>query len=86
MSIRKKSIGAFERFQDALLELPDREKIKLYPLFQTIEVYWQTYSQAVERKEDHVMGEIYYLRRGPRGKSLQKFLEDSQAPECVASC
>jgi predicted RNase H-like nuclease (RuvC/YqgF family) len=76
---KKEADRAFERFEGALLKLPDREKIKLYPLFQTILAYWMAYSQAVERKEDHVRDEIYRPRRGPTGKSLQKLLEEQES-------
>ena len=73
---KKEADRAFAQFKGALLKVPDRERIKLFPLFQSVEVYWRTYAQAVERKEDHVTGEIWRRRRGPRGKSLEELLEE----------
>ena len=52
------------------MKLEDKEKIELYPLFQSVETGWKGYSNAVELKNDQVTEEVWHRRSGPRGKSL----------------
>jgi len=68
-----------------ILKLPDREKIEFYRTFQNLEVDWQCFAGAVEKGEDHVLGEIWERRRGPRGKSLEELKKEHDALEAKAT-
>src|SRR5438445_13529692 len=52
------------------MKLEDKEKIELYPLFQSVETGWKGYSNAAELKNDQVTEEVWHRRSGPRGRSL----------------
>ncbi len=68
-----------------ILKLPNRGKIEFYRTFQNLEVDWQCFAGAVEKGEDHVLGEIWERRRGPRGKSLEELKKEHDALEAKAT-
>ena len=81
---KKISLPRFRRQVDKWFEilfkevgkLPDRQKIRLYPYVQNVYVGWAAFSAAVKAKKDHVLHEIWKIKRGPRGKGLHELQED----------
>jgi len=59
-----------------LSRLPDQQKIRLYPYVQNVYVGWAAFSAAVKAKKDHVLHEIWQIKRGPRGKGLHELQEE----------
>jgi hypothetical protein len=57
-------------------KLPDQQKIRLYPYVQNVYVGWAAFAAAVKAKKDHVLHEIWQIKRGPRGKGLHQLQEE----------
>jgi hypothetical protein len=81
---RKISLPRFTRQIDKWFEalfaevgqLPVQQKIRLYPHVQNVYVGWAAFSAAVKAKKDHVLHEIWKIKRGPRGKGLHELQEE----------
>jgi chromosome segregation ATPase len=54
------------------MKLPEPYGSKLYPHVQNVYVGWTAYSAAVKEKSNHVIQEIWQIRKGPRGKELHE--------------
>ena len=80
---KKISLSRFQRQIDKWFEvliaevgrLPDQQKIRLYPYVQNVYVGWAAFSAAVKAKKDHVLHEIWKIKKGPRGKGLRELQE-----------
>lgn len=80
---KKISLSRFQRQIDKWFEvlfaevgrLPDQQKIRLYPYVQNVYVGWAAFSAAVKAKKDHVLHEIWKIKKGPRGKGLHELQE-----------
>jgi hypothetical protein len=66
----------FEVLFTELSRLPDQQKIRLYPYVQNVYVGWAAFSAAVKAKKDHVLHEIWKIKRGPRGKGLHELQQE----------
>jgi hypothetical protein len=77
---RKVPLGNFTRQVDQwfsqligeAVKLPEPYGSRLYPHVQNAYVGWLTYSAAVREKSDHVIQEIWQIKRGARGKDLHE--------------
>lgn len=77
---RKVPLGKFTRQVDqwfsqligAALKLPEPYGSRLYPHVQNAYVGWLTYSAAVREKSNHVIEEIWKIKRGARGQDLHE--------------
>jgi hypothetical protein len=58
------------------LKLPDQEKIRIYPHVQNVYVGWAAFAAAVKARKNHVIHEIWKIRRGRRGKGLHELQEE----------
>ncbi|HXV84089.1 MAG TPA: SprT-like domain-containing protein [Candidatus Binatia bacterium] len=61
--------------------LPMNVRVKFYTKARSIEAAWSCYFHAVKSGQDHVMGEIWKPRRGPKGKPLHELLVEQRALE-----
>ena len=66
----------FSRLLEEVLNLPDPHNARLYPYFQNTYVGWMTFSAAVKEKSNHVIQEIWQIRKGPRGKGLHELQKE----------
>lgn len=66
----------FEALFEEVGKLPDQQKIRLYPYVQNVYVAWTAFSAAVKAKKDHVLHEIWKIKRGPHGKGLHELQEE----------
>lgn len=66
----------FEALFEEIGKLPDQQKIRIYPYVQNVYVGWGAFSAAVKAKKDHVLHEIWKIKRGPRGKGLHELQEE----------
>lgn len=81
---KKISLPRFQRQVDKWFEvlfaevgqLPDQQKIRLYPYVQNVYVGWAAFSAAVKAKKNHVLHEIWKIKRGRRGKGLHEIQEE----------
>ena len=62
----------FSRLIGEAVKLPEPYGSRLYPHVQNAYVGWLTYSAAVREKSDHVIQEIWQIKRGARGKGLHE--------------
>lgn len=62
----------FAHLLEAALNLPSPHNTRLYPYVQNAYVGWMTYSAAVKERSDHVIQEIWQIKKGPRGKELHE--------------
>lgn len=77
---RKVPLGIFTRQVDQwfsqligeALKLPEPYGSRLYPHVQNAYVGWLTYSAAVREKSNHVLQEIWRIKRGARGQDLHE--------------
>jgi hypothetical protein len=56
--------------------LPDPYSTRLYPYVQNAHVGWLVYSAAVKEKSDHVIQEIWQIKKGPHGKDLHELQKE----------
>ena len=81
---KKVPLGKFTRQVDqwfrelisAAVELPEPHGSRIYPCVQNAYVGWLTYSAAVKEKSDHVIQEIWKIKRGPRGQGLHELQKE----------
>lgn len=66
----------FEILFEEVAKLPDQQKIRIYPYVQNAYVGWAAFSAAVKVKKDHVLHEIWKIKRGPRGKGLHELQKE----------
>jgi hypothetical protein len=66
----------FEALFEEIGKLPDQQKIRIYPYVQNVYVGWGAFSAAVKAKKDHVLHEIWKIKRGPRGKGLHELQKE----------
>jgi hypothetical protein len=62
----------FTHLLEEVLNLPSPHNTRLYPYVQNAYVGWMTFSAAVKEKSDHVIQEIWQIKKGPRGKELHE--------------
>ena len=62
----------FIQLLEEALHLPSPHNTRLYPYVQNAYVGWMTFSAAVKEKSDHVIQEIWQIKKGPRGKELHE--------------
>ena len=62
----------FSRLIGEAVKLPEPYGTRLYPHVQNTYVGWLAYSAAVKEKSDHVIQEIWQIKRGPFGKDLHE--------------
>jgi len=62
----------FSQLIGEAVKLPEPYGSRLYPHVQNAYVGWLTYSAAVKEKSDHVIQEIWQIKRGARGKDLHE--------------
>ena len=62
----------FEELLEELGKVPDPYNVKLYPYVQNAYVGWTAFSAAVKEKSDHVLQEIWRVRKGPHVKGLHE--------------
>jgi hypothetical protein len=58
------------------VQLPEPYGSKVYPHVQNAYVGWLTYSAAVREKSNHVIEEIWKVKRGARGKDLHELQKE----------
>lgn len=66
----------FEILFEEVGKLPDQQKIRLYPHVQNVQVGWAAFSAAVKARKNHVLHEIWKIKRGARGKGLHELQEE----------
>lgn len=62
----------FSQLIGEAVKLPEPYGTRLYPHVQNTYVGWLAYSSAVKEKSDHVIQEIWRIKRGPFGKELHE--------------
>ena len=62
----------FNQLIGEAIKLPEPYGSRLYPHVQNVYVGWTAYSAAVKEKSNHVIQEIWQIRKGPRGKELHE--------------
>jgi len=62
----------FSQLVGEAVKLPEPYGTRLYPHVQNTYVGWLAYSAAVKEKSDHVIQEIWQIKRGPFGKDLHE--------------
>jgi len=62
----------FHQLLEKVVSLPDPHNARLYPYVQNAYVGWKTFSAAVKEKSDHVIQEIWQIRKDRRGKGLHE--------------
>jgi hypothetical protein len=62
----------FSRLISEAVKLPEPYGTRLYPHVQNTYVGWLAYSAAVKEKSDHVIQEIWRIKRGPFGNDLHE--------------
>ena len=78
----------FSRLIGEAVKLPEPYGTRLYPHVQNTYVGWLAYSAAVKEKSDHVIQEIWQIKRGPFGKDLHELQREyatlqTQRPKLV---
>ncbi|HXG52832.1 MAG TPA: hypothetical protein VNN77_15650 [candidate division Zixibacteria bacterium] len=66
----------FETLFQQVLRLPDEQKIKIYPCFQSVYAGWAAFSEAVRTKKRYVVHEIWKVKKGRRGKDLHALQQE----------
>lgn len=66
----------FSRLIGEAVKLPEPYGTRLYPHVQNTYVGWLAYSAAVKEKSDHVIQEIWQIKRGPFSKDLHELQRD----------
>jgi hypothetical protein len=62
----------FDQLLEEVGKVPDPYNVKLYPYVQNAYVGWTAFSAAVKEKSDHVLQEIWRVRKGPHVKGLHE--------------
>jgi len=66
----------FTHLLEEVLNLPSPHNTSLYPYVQNAYVGWMTFSAAVKEKSNHVIQEIWQIKKGPRGKGLHELQKE----------
>jgi hypothetical protein len=62
----------FEELFGEVEKLPDPYSVKLYPYVQNVYMGWTAFSAAVKEKSNHIVQEIWKLKKGSRVKGLHE--------------
>ncbi len=66
----------FEVLFEEVAKLPIQQKIRIYPHVQNVYVGWEAFSAAVKARKDHILHEIWKIKKGPRGKELHELQKE----------
>jgi hypothetical protein len=66
----------FSQLISEAMRLPEPYGSRIYPHVQNAYVGWLTYSAAVREKSNHVIQEIWKIKRGARGKDLHELQKE----------
>ncbi len=66
----------FEGLFEEVAKLPVQQKIRIYPHVQNVYIGWEAFSAAVRARKDHVLHEIWKIKKGPRGKGLHELQKE----------
>lgn len=69
----------FDQLLGEVGKLPDPYNVKLYPYVQNAYVGWTAFSAAAKEKSDHVIQEIWQIKKGPRGKDFHELQREYAA-------